>query len=173
MGGAPLGLLPVEMPGDLPARALNGPTYSASWVMSPSAVSVYPCPAGAARKSGCVATAACPMPLIASRDSRTPTVCNPNHRSSRPNPGVDLQVQMPVRIPRPATCSAAPRRRRAAAPGPAPPRGPTRVVAWSASQARIWVAAQSCAASYAAEMLGRSSAAKDHDFGAVDDYFDE
>jgi hypothetical protein len=48
MGGAPLGLVPVEMLGDLPARALNGPTYSASWVISPSAVSVYPCPAAAA-----------------------------------------------------------------------------------------------------------------------------
>jgi hypothetical protein len=54
-----------------------------------------------------------------------------------------------------------------------PPRGPTRVVAWSASQARIWVAARSCAASYAAEMLGCSSAAKDHDFDPVDDYCDE
>ena len=38
------------------------------------------------------------MPLIASRLSRTPTVCSPRHRRSAQHPGVDLEMEMPVRV---------------------------------------------------------------------------
>ncbi len=39
------------------------------------------------------------MPLIASMLSRTPTVCMPRHAPWRPDSGVDLQVQVEVRVP--------------------------------------------------------------------------
>ena len=49
--------------------------------------------------------------------------------------------------------------------GTCPPRGPTRVVACSDSQAMICPAARSCAASYALAMSGSSAAAIDQVFG--------
>lgn len=62
------------------ARALNAPAYAVSSATSPvSASRVNPCRASASRNSGLVITAACPIPLIASRLSRTPTVCSPRH----------------------------------------------------------------------------------------------
>ncbi len=38
------------------------------------------------------------MPLIASRLSRTPTVCSPRHAPAAQDPGVDLEVEVPMRI---------------------------------------------------------------------------
>ena len=62
------------------ARALNAPTYGASSRISlVSGSRVNPCAASTARNSGSVATAACPIPLIASMLSRIPTEWMPRH----------------------------------------------------------------------------------------------
>ena len=71
VGGAPLGLVSVDVAGDLRGRALNGPTNAASCTTRRSGSRVKPRAASAALNSGSVITAACPMPLIASRESRT------------------------------------------------------------------------------------------------------
>ena len=54
--------------------------------------------ASAARNCGSLATGR-PMLLMAPRKSRTLTVCSPRHRSAGEHSGVELQVEMPVRIP--------------------------------------------------------------------------
>ena len=62
---------------------------------------VKPCAASTARNSGSVATAACPMPLIASIDVAHPDRVDAPPRAGRPDAGVDLQVEVPVRVPGP------------------------------------------------------------------------
>ena len=70
------------------ARSLNAPTKGASSATSPVAGSrVNPAAASAARNSGSHITAAWPMPLSASMESRNPTVCRPRHCRRRRTPG--------------------------------------------------------------------------------------
>ena len=83
MLGAPLGFVPVDVGGDLPGARREAPDVG-SQLHDLTGLSGPACTRGrqgSALNSGSHMTAACPMPLIAPRLSRTPTVCRPRHRS--------------------------------------------------------------------------------------------
>jgi hypothetical protein len=80
--GTPLALVPVDVAGDLSRSLENAVTYGASCSTSPVLGSrLKPHLASTARNCGSVIIAACPMPFIAARESRNPTVCSPRHEA--------------------------------------------------------------------------------------------
>ena len=96
-------------PRSAPPAFENGPTNCASCSISPVAVREYPWPASAARNSGSHATAACPIPLIADGVPHGDRVDAPPF-AGREHAGIDLHMQMPVRIPCPGRVMADHRR---------------------------------------------------------------
>jgi hypothetical protein len=78
--GPPGGLVAVDVAADLRGPGAESPDVRRQLLdLAVSGSSVNPCAASAARNPGSVATAACPIPLIASIESRIPTECSPRH----------------------------------------------------------------------------------------------
>ena len=101
MLAAPLGFVAVDVAGDLRgAGAERTGVRSELCHLERCRVesSVYPCAASTARNSGSQTSAACPIPLMASMLSTTPTECSPRHAPAASSARADLQVEVVVRV---------------------------------------------------------------------------